>query len=258
MYVNRKKDHSAAHAIRSRVLRGGSDRLWTYADFPDVGRMALAAALSRLVKAGELTRVRRGVYYRSKTTVFGPSKPDPEALVDAAFRARGEDALASGIGAYPRLGLTTQVSSTVTRATRRRVGRNFMSNTIPGLRVHTRLRPLAAQKGIRPVERVVLDALRDIGRIPDADAPDTLRRLRMLLRSGGLSYSRLARFAAVEPPRVRALLGALGEDLRSSPHETRIPDSAIRGLRASLNPLTGYAIPGVRSVLATARAWRVR
>lgn len=256
--MNRKKDHSAAHAIRSRVLRGGSDRLWTYADFPDVGRMALAAALSRLVKTGELTRVRRGVYYRSKATVFGPSRPDPEALVDAAFRARGEDAVASGIGAYPRLGLTTQMSGTVTRATQRRVERNFMSNTIPGLRVHARLRPLAAQSGIRPEERTALDALRDIGRIPDADAPDVLRRLRMLLRSGGLNYARLARFAAAEPPRVRALLGALGEDLRGSAHETRIPDSAIRGLRASLNPLTGYTIPGASSVLATARAWRVR
>ena len=256
--MNKRQKNSIAHATRSRILRGGGDRLWTYADFPDVGRMALAAAFSRLVKAAELTRVRRGIYYRPKATVFGPSRPDPEALVDAALRARGEDAVPSGIGAYRRLGLTTQISGAVTRATRRRVPRNFVSNTIPGLAVYASPRPLTAQPGIRPEERTALDALRDITHIPDAPPADVLRRLRMLLRSGRLNYARLARFAAAEPPRVRALLGALGEDLRASANHARVPGSAIRALRASLNPLTRYAIPGARTVVATAAGWGIK
>ncbi len=100
--MNRTKDKSIAHAVRARVLRTGGDHLWTYRDFPEVGRAALAASLSRLVKTDELVRVRRGVYYRPKKTAFGPSLPDPESLVDAALRARGENAVASGVGAYGR------------------------------------------------------------------------------------------------------------------------------------------------------------
>jgi hypothetical protein len=79
----------------------------------------------------------------------------------------------------------------------------------------------------------------------------------MLLGSGELNYARLARFAGAEPPRVRALLGALGEDLRASGSEARVPGSAVHALRASLNPLTSYAVPGAGSAVAPAAAWRI-
>src|SRR5215211_337734 len=100
--MKRAKDDSLAHAVATRVKTGGDDRLWTYADFPGANRTALAAALSRLVKAGELTRVRRGVYYRPKTTMFGMSRPDPEALADAILRARGEAPMPAGVSAFNR------------------------------------------------------------------------------------------------------------------------------------------------------------
>lgn len=252
--MNRPKARSVAHAVRSRIIRGGEDRLWTYADFPRLDRMAVAAALSRLARAGDITRVRRGVYYRPKATRFGPSRPDPESLVDAVLRQRGAGGVPSGPGQYNRLGLTTQVAGAVTRATPRRVPRA----PVPGVAVYAAERPLGRQRGIRPAERTALDALRDVTRIPDASPREVLRRLKTLLRSGQLDFARLARFARAEPPRVRALLGALGADLRTEGAARAVPASALAELRAGLNPLTAFRLRGVHDVLRHAAAWRIK
>lgn len=203
----------------------------------------------------KFSRIRRGVYYRPKSTLFGLSKPDPKVLADAVLKARGESPMPSGISEYNRLGLTTQMSGAVTRATRRRVA----PDTVGGVRLYARTRPLDAQKGIRAEERTALDALRDIARIPDALPADVLRRLGTLFRSGELDFVRLARFARPEPPRVRALLGAMGEELRYANIGRRVPLEVLRELRESLNPLTSFAVYGARAALPNAAAaWRIK
>ncbi|HEU4565339.1 MAG TPA: DUF6088 family protein [Gemmatimonadaceae bacterium] len=253
--MKRARDDSLAHAVATRVRKAGGDRLWTYADFPGVSRTALAAALSRLAKAGELTRVRRGVYYRPGKTLFGMSTPDPEALADAVLRARGEAPLPAGVGAFNRLGLTTQVPGAVTRATRR----SAAPADLGSVRLYTTPRPLDAQKGIRPEERAALEALRKITRIPDTRPRYVLERIGMLVRQGELDFVRLARFARAEPPRVRALLGALGEELRHGNVDMRVPTEVLEELRESLNPLTSFTVRGAREALPhAAAAWRIR
>lgn len=253
--MNRPRGSSIAHATRSRILRGGMDRFWTYADFPNAGRSALAAALSRLAKEGVVRRVRRGVYYRPLDTVLGKSSPDPEALVDTILGLRGARAVASGLSQYNRLGLTTQVSGTITRSVPRRVHLKRVS----GIPVYLSERPLEKQEGIRPEERTALDALRDLSRIPDSSARDVLERLRVLLVARRLKFERLARFALSEPPRVRALMGALGEDiLMRRDGGKRMFSRGLRALRAKLNPLTSYQIRGAAGALRRARAWRIR
>lgn len=253
--MKRSKADSISHAVATRIRRGGDDRLWTYADFPGVGRTALAAALSRIVKAGQLTRVRRGVYYRPRATMFGLSTPDPTALADAVLRARGEAPLPSGVGAFNQLGLTTQVSGAVTRATRR----STAPTTIGRIRLYVTPRPLDAQKGISPDERAALEALRKITRIPDATPETVLNRLGAQLRSGRLEFERLARFAHAEPPRVRALVGALGDEIRHTTGDRGVPAQAIDRLRKSLNPLTSFAVRGACTALPhVAAAWKIR
>jgi hypothetical protein len=253
--MNRRKEDSIAHRVRSRIFRGGTDRLWTNADFPNANRSAVAATLSRMTKSGELTRVRRGVYYRPRKTIFGVMKPDPSALTDAVLRARGESSMPSGIGAYSRLGLTTQASGVVSRATLTRIS----PNSVPGVRLSTALRPLDKQKGIRTEERTALDALRDITRIPDAHPADILRRIGTLVRAGDLDFSRLARYAEAEPPRVRALLGALGERLRHTNVGRRVPLNVLKDLREGLNSSTKFHIRGVEDALGEVAArWQIR
>jgi hypothetical protein len=234
-------------------MRGGPDRVWTYADFPRVDRMPLAAALSRLARQGVLSRIQRGVYYRPKTTLFGTSRPDPEILVDAVLRQRGDRPVRGGIEHYSRLGLTTQVSGTITRAARRRAS----GNVVPGLSVRISSRPLERQRGIRPEERTALDALRDVTRIPGSSPREVLLRLKALLQWRRLDFARLARFARAEPPRVRALLGAMGEDIREeSARSARVPARALEALRKGLNPLTTYRCDA-EGVLKHAARWRI-
>jgi hypothetical protein len=252
--MNREKNDSIAHAVRKKIWKAGEDRLWTLTDFPGTNRTALAAALSRMVKSGDLMRIRRGIYYRPKKTVFGSSKPDPVAFADAVLRARGQRPLAIGVGAYNRLGLTTQMSGTISRAT----GRRVRHGAVPGIPMDASLRPLDAQKGIKSDERAALDALRDIERIPDADPPDVLRRLGTLIRKDQLDYVRLARYAQSEPPRVRALLGALGEELRHANIGRRVPLNAITDLRDTLNPLTRFKVRQIDEALPrSSKGWRI-
>jgi len=121
------------------------------------------------------------------------------------------------------------------------------------------MRPLDKQKGIRAEERTALDALRDITRIPDAHPTDVVQRIGALIRTGDLDFSRLGRYARAEPPRVRALLGALGDMLRRANEGHRIPVSVLTALRRSLNPLTTFHIRGAREVFGDVAArWRIR
>ncbi len=65
--------------------------------------------LSRLERAGEITRAARGVYYRPKTSrLVGAVPPEPQALVEALAESRGESIAVHGAEAARRLGLSTQ------------------------------------------------------------------------------------------------------------------------------------------------------
>jgi hypothetical protein len=253
--MNMPKELSVAYAVRSRILRAGGDRLWAYRDFPTENRVAVSAALSRLARTGLIARVRPGVYYRPRRTVLGPSRPDPEVVLDAVLRLRGAEPVPSGISEYSRLGLTTQASGSITRAVPRRMNHAILSE----FPVYLSARPLERQRGIRSEERTALDALRDLGRIPGSTPRDVIGRIATLIRAGKLSFSRLARFARVEPPRVRALLGAIGEDVRSEGARggAAVLKENLERLRSSLNPLSSYRVPGAREVLASAASWRI-
>lgn len=71
----------------------------------------------------------------------------------------------------------------------------------------------------------------------------------MLLREEG-RYLRLAEVADTEPPRVRALLGALGEQLGGHP-------KVVSQLLDSLNPLSRFDF-GLFTGLPNAKAWQAK
>jgi len=241
---------SVASRTAARVVRGGPDRLWTYRDFADLNAptTAVAAALSRLARAGGLRRIRRGVYYRPGTTAFGETRPTPDATLAASLRRQGVRGVAAGLEAWRHLGLTTQVNAAPLVATSRRL----RLAPVAGYRVRTTTRPGTDWK--RRNERAVLDALRSLRRIPDATPEVVLVRLLLLLRSKRLDVPALLKMTSGEPPRVRALLGALLEEAG-----TRIvPPTELEELRGSLNPLTTYRIPEAVGRLKSAAAWNLR
>jgi hypothetical protein len=105
-------------------------------------------------------------------------------------------------------------------------------------------------RGASPDERAVLDALRDLRWIPDTTPEHVIARIADLFRSNRISFERVARFARREPPRVRALLGAIGTSIGAGPH-------LLEKLKGSLNPMTHFSL-GLSDKLETAREWNIR
>lgn len=236
---------SVARIVLSRIKRGGDDRLWTYKDFADLPSLAVAAGLSRLTKKGDIRRIRKGVYYVPRVTRFGTTNPDPSSVTAAVLTRRGIAWNPTGLAAYNRLGFTTQVSPTTTFAVSRKV-----RLASAGSSTRVSLRPAAVVRSASADERAVLDALRDLRWIPDTTPANVSARIADLFRSNRVSFERVARFARREPPRVRAVLGAIGSSIGAGPN-------VLEELKRSLNPMTHFSL-GLSDKLETARQWNIR
>jgi folylpolyglutamate synthase/dihydropteroate synthase len=191
--------------VRQQIERGG-ERLWRLDDFRHLSIEAVAQALSRLTRQGRLERLSKGVYYSTRQTAFGKSRPNPAAIQELASSLKG--VFPSGIAAANLLGFTTQtasrseISTSALRLPRKLVG----SDTV----VHTR-RP-EAWASLCESDAALLDFLRRTGRTSQLSPEETIRRTVKLLSEKG-RFERLLRVAASEPPRVRAMIGAIGEQL---------------------------------------------
>ena len=227
--------------VRQRIERGG-ERLWRFEDFR-LPFSAVAQALSRLTRDGTIERLSKGVYYRNRETTFGKSRPNPVAIRNLA--ARRKTLFPSGIAAANLLGFTTQMPKQPEIATsalslpRKLVGNDTL--------IHTR-RP-EAWAGLTETDAALLDFLRHGGKFSELSQEDTTRKLLVLLSERGC-LSRLLKVADSEPPRVRAMLGALGEQLGSN-------DRILRRLRASLNSLSRFDF-GMLTALPNAAAWQAK
>lgn len=231
--------HSTATRVSERVREGG-ERYWSLSDFRDLPATAVTHALSRLASREELQRVRKGLYYRAKQTALGPSIPSASGAVAHNLDAPLHPA---GLSAGNALGLSTQNPARPQFAT----PASTAPGALQGATVHTR----------RPVSRFELDApdgallelLRDRARYSDLSPQETSRRLVSMLADRA-RFERLTHAALSEPPRVRAMLGALGE-------QAGAPAAALAQLRESLNPISRFDF-GILAALPNAREWQAR
>jgi hypothetical protein len=228
--------------IRSRIEASG-ERLWRLEDFRDLPFSAVAQSLSRLAREGVLERLSKGVYYSARPTTFGKSLPNPVAIQKLASRRKA--IFPSGIAAANLLGFTTQtgrrseVATNALSLPRKLIG----SETV----VHAR-RP-DAWANLSETDAALLDFLRRGGETSELPPKETIARTMALLSERG-RFERLLRVADSEPPRVRAILGAIGEQIGKKP-------AAIRRLRASLNPFSKYDF-GLLAGLPSAKHWQAK
>ena len=236
------KPGNVAATVRQRIEHGG-ERLWRLEDFPGLPFTAVAQSLSRLTRGGVLQRLSKGVYYRPRQTPFGTSRPNPAAIHKLATRRK--KVFPSGITAANLLGFTTQNARTREVATsslslpRKLIGRETI--------VHAR-RP-EAWSVLTELDASLLDFLRRRGETNELSPEEAVRRLLALLSEKG-RFERLLAVSHAEPPRVRAILGAAGEQLGK-------PPKALQRLRATLNPLSRFDF-GVLAALDRAVAWHAK
>jgi hypothetical protein len=227
-----------AKSISRRIEHGG-ERLWRFEDFAGFPPTAIAQTLSRLARSGKLQRLSKGIYYRPRQTSFGKSMASPAALQKLLPKGR---AFPSGISAANLLGFTTQMPKQKEIATsagslpRKLVG----ADTI----IHTR-RPAHWDK-LTDEEAAWLDFLRNAGKTSELSPEETANKAIALLKEKG-RFERLLKIAISEPPRSRAILGALGDEMGKKP-------AMLNKLRDSLNPLSRYDF-GLFATVSAARSW---
>jgi len=226
-----------AKQIRSRVRRGG-ERFWRHTDFADLPPAAVSQALSRLARGGELQRASKGLYYRSRPTVVGSSRPAPDAVTALSSASRLHPA---GLTAASYLGFTTQNPARPEYASSAAAAPSALADA------HVRTRRPRNRENLSERESALLELLRDRARTSDLGAEGTCARLLDML-GDPRTFARLTKAAADEPPRVRAMLGAAGEQLG-------MDERLLSRLRASLNPLSRYDF-GTLKCLQVADQWQ--
>jgi hypothetical protein len=233
---------SVTSTIRHQIETSG-ERVWRMTDFTELPFTAVAQALSRLARQGELHRLGKGLYYRPRQTAFGPSLPNPAVIRALPLGRRA--VFPAGTAAANLLGFTTQNPARIELATdglslpRQIVGKETV--------IHTR-RP-AAWRSLSETDAALLDFLRNRGAASELTPQETVHRLLDYFREPG-RFEQVLQVAPYEPPRVRALLGAIGQELG-------MPGSLLAELRASLNPLSRFEF-GILAILAHAPAWQAK
>lgn len=230
---------SAAQIVRARVQRGG-ERFWHQSDFEGLPPSAVATALSRMARDGTLERVAKGVYYRPQLTSFGPSIAGASAVAAQTLKTILHP---TGLSAANLLGLSIQNPMSPEYA----ITASGRPSALTSAIVHTR-RP-EQRAGLSAQDGAILETLRDRARHSDVSPKQTVAQLMRLLAENG-RFERLAHAATSEPPRVRAMLGAFGQELGA-------PNRELQKLRASLNPLSRYDFGKLRT-LRHAKEWQAK
>lgn len=103
-------------SVAARISSASTAQVWTPVDFLDLGsRDAVDKALQRLVKAGQLRRIDRGLYDtpRINNLTKRPAVADYRQIIDALARRDQVRVLIDGLTAANDLGLTTAVPAHV-------------------------------------------------------------------------------------------------------------------------------------------------
>lgn len=96
-----------------------------------------------------------------------------------------------------------------------------------------------------------LDALKDIRKIPDTTAQNSVRILSAkIAKMDEKEIARMIKYALMYPPRVRALLGAILENMGK-------PDNITTPLLNSINPLTKIDLGLSEVDLPTVENWNI-
>jgi DNA-binding Lrp family transcriptional regulator len=233
---------TTAKTVRGRIEAGG-ERVWRLADFTGMPFTAVAQALSRLARQGVIRRLGKGLYYRPRMTTFGLSQPNPAQIRSLPVRRKG--VFPAGIAAANLLGFTTQNPAQIELAT----DGSSLPRLIVGKEtvIHTR-RP-ESWRALNEADAALLDFLRNRGAASELAPEETVRKLLEYFGEAG-RFERLLRIASSEPPRVRAMLGAIGQQLGQ-------PEGRLSVLRKGLNPLSRFDF-GSLAELASAHEWQAK
>jgi hypothetical protein len=228
-------------SIRQLIQTGG-ERFWHHRDLSDYSPATVAKTLTQLVKEGILQRVSKGHYYHPRPTRFGNSQP---ILAELPHQLTTAPVYPAGVNAANLLGFTTQNALDGTFAT--------TANSLPiswlGPRAKLYTRRPSTWANLSTPEAALLDVLRSRGEWSDLSPAENHERLLQHFQVPE-RFEKLISIAHAEPPRVRAMLGAIGQELGFSA-------ALLQQLRDQLNPYSQFEF-GKFSCLRYAPEWQAK
>jgi hypothetical protein len=233
---------SVAESIRQRI-EAGREGYWRHQDFASLPATAVSQTLSRLARQGYLQRIGKGLYYRPRRTTLGESRPSQSAIQQLPIPRKV--VFPAGVSAANLLGFTTQNPMRSELAT----PAGSFPRTIIGREAHILTRRPETWNGLSATDAALLDFIRKRGAASELSLEETTRKLLGYFKEEG-TFERLAGIALSEPPRARAILGAIGQQLGKD-------HVLLLHLRESLNPLSRFDF-GNLSGLRHARAWQAK
>lgn len=237
-----------AAQIQTRINKLPIGKSFGYADLgiAKENYQTAAKALERLQAKGIIKKISKGVFYKPKQTVFGELKPDySEQLRPYLFENGKRIAYETGFSLYNRMGLTTQMAFRIKIASRSK-------------RISINRGPLKAD-AVKSYAEVTdanyellgfLDAIKDIKKIPDCSPSQAVKLIsNKISELDKKQITELIKYSLVYPPRVRALVGAMLDNLRVNADTSK--------LKESLNPLTKIKIGLKENDLPTIKNWNI-
>lgn len=231
--------------IQKRIEKVSSGAIIQMSDFnvPADKRMAMAKELSRLAQKGVIARLEKGRYYKPRLTIFGELKPTEDEVLKSILKT--SNGYIGGATSFNQLGLTTQVSNTITIV----VSDYRPPKEIAGLKIKFKKSELPIDEDNTFILQI-LDSLRYINRIPDSSVDESLKVIVAKIKSLPNAQKRiLLNYALEYNPATRALTGAIFE-LNCSGFSTS-------KLYKSLNPLSKYRLGVSVETLPNKSKWRI-
>lgn len=235
--------------VRNRVDRFPIGFVFTYLFFMDDvdSKEAVIKALNRLTAAGKIEKLSKGKFYKPEKTPFGALQPEQYQIVKDLLEKGGEiTGYITGLGIYNKMGLTTQVSNVI------QIGKNESSSRPSIKRGRFKVSFIRQKNTItkeNPPLLQILDAIRNIKKIPDTNQNASCQRLMELLsRLSEAEINSIIRLALKYPPSTRSLLGAMLQNL----------DKEAIELKTTLNPITKYKTGISEDILPTKFNWNIR
>lgn len=237
-----------ASQIQTKIKRLPEGKIFGYADLCIAKEdfQTAAKVLERLKTKGFIKKLSKGVFYKPEQTVFGELQPDySEQLRSYLFENGKRIAYETGHSLYKRMGLTTQMAFRIKIASRsKRISINRGS-----------LKAVASKSYAEVTESNyellgLLDAIKDVKRIPDCSVSQAVKIFSRIIKNlNEKQISDLVKYALLYPVRVRALTGAMLENLNIRVNTEK--------LKQSLNPFTKVKLGLKKTELPTLKNWNI-
>lgn len=237
-----------ASQLQSKINKLPEGKTFGYADLHIAKNeyQTAAKALERFQAKGIIKKLSKGVFYKPEQTVFGELQPDYRELLRPYLFENGKRiAYETGYSLYNRMGLTTQMAFRIKIASRsKRISINRGSLKADAVKSYTDVTEANYEL------LGFLDAIKDIKRIPDCSVSQAVKILSSKIsKLNEKQISDLVKYALLYPTRVRALTGAMFENLNIQTNSEK--------LKQSLNPFTKVKLGLKETELSSIKNWNI-